>query len=323
MIDIQRLAVLREVARAGSFAGAAGALHHTPSAVSQQIAALERSTGLPLVNRSTRGVTLTDAGRLLLSTADTVHAEVRAAERQLQYFHTDGPRTLTVATFSSAGASLLAPALTALVDERPDTAITVLEAEPDDALAHLRSGDVDLALVYHYGARKPPIHWTAQAGAGDYVSLVEDPLRLVVPDAYSLVHEPTVDIADLTSNRWISGWGDTGDVLDSLAGVAGFRPDIACRASDYRFMTALVAAGVGVALIPQLALQPQRGVQALTLSPEPVRHVGAYQPRRRWRHRAADTLLIVLQQQARTWTTQLRWEPSSVSTDAPGNPPER
>jgi molybdate transport repressor ModE-like protein len=105
MIDVQRLVVLREVARAGSFAGAASALHHTPSAVSQQIAALERSTGAPLVERSTRGVTLTQAGRVLLAAADAVHAELRTAEQQLRELQASGPRTLTVATSRRLSAS--------------------------------------------------------------------------------------------------------------------------------------------------------------------------------------------------------------------------
>src|ERR1700744_3918125 len=114
LIDPQRLAVLREVARAGSFAGAAAVLHHTPSAVSQQIAALERGAGAVLVQRSTRGVTLTDAGRVLLASADAIHAELQAATQQLHALQADGPQALTVVTFPSAGEPLLAPALTAL-----------------------------------------------------------------------------------------------------------------------------------------------------------------------------------------------------------------
>src|SRR5690349_4514544 len=143
MIDVQRLAVLREVARAGSFAGAAAVLHHTPSAVSQQVAALERSSGILLVERSTRGVRLTEAGRLLVSTADAVHAELNAAERQLKELRDEGPPTLTVVTFPSAGEPLLAPALSPLTAGR-QVDITVVEAEPDGALAAVRDGIADL-----------------------------------------------------------------------------------------------------------------------------------------------------------------------------------
>src|SRR6185437_8610964 len=145
LIDAHRLAVLREVARAGSFAGAAAVLRHTPSAVSQQIAALERGAGAVLVQRSTRGVTLTDAGRVLLATADAIHAELEVAAQQLRALRDGGPQTLTVVTFPSGGEPLLAPALTALTATTTATAgqpveVTVIEAEPDEALSAIRDG---------------------------------------------------------------------------------------------------------------------------------------------------------------------------------------
>src|SRR6201986_1569181 len=150
LIDPHRLAVLREVARAGSFAGAAAVLHHTPSAVSQQIAALERGAGAVLVQRSTRGVTLTDAGRVLLASADAIHAELQAAAQQLRALQADGPQALTVVTFPSAGEPLLAPALTALTAAPGQPVeVTVIEAEPDEALGSIRDGQADLALGYH------------------------------------------------------------------------------------------------------------------------------------------------------------------------------
>src|ERR1700742_2692796 len=135
-LDAPRLAVLREVARAGSFAGAAAALRHTPSAVSQQIAALERGAGVTLVERSTRGVTLTDAGRVLLATADAIHAELQLARQRLRALQAGGPQALTVVTFPSAGEPLLAPALSAVTAAAADPVeITVIEAEPEEALA--------------------------------------------------------------------------------------------------------------------------------------------------------------------------------------------
>src|SRR5499427_4919566 len=156
LIDAHRLAVLREVARAGSFAGAAAVLRHTPSAVSQQIAALERGAGAVLVQRSTRGVTLTDAGRVLLATADAIHAELQIAAQQLHALQTDGPQALTVVTFPSAGEPLLAPALTALTAADQPMEITIIEAEPDETLDSIRDGQADLALVYHFHTPAPP-----------------------------------------------------------------------------------------------------------------------------------------------------------------------
>jgi DNA-binding transcriptional LysR family regulator len=301
LIDVQRLLVLREVAHAGSFAGAAAELRRTPSAVSQQIAALERGAGVPLVERSTRGVTLTDAGRLLLAAADSVHAELQTAARQLRDLRANGPQTLTVTTFASAGEPLLAPALTELTSAAGNTIdVTVIEAEPDAALASLRSGGADLALVYHFHTRQPPGHWPEAAGPGAYLPLVDDHIRLLVPASHRLASQPAAAPAELAGDRWIQGWGDTGAVLDTLAATTGFRPRIACRSSDYRFMSALVSAGVGVALIPRLALPGNPQVRDLAITPQPIRYVGIYYPRRSWPHPAAERLLAALRRQAAT-----------------------
>jgi len=300
LIDVQRLLVLREVAHAGSFAGAAAELRRTPSAVSQQIAALERGAGVPLVERSTRGVALTDAGRLLLAAADAVHTELQTAARQLRDLQASGPQTLTVATFASAGEPLLAPALTEVTTTSNTIDVTVIEAEPDDALASLRSGDADLALVYHFHTRPPPGHWPATAGPGSYIPLIDDHIRLLVPARHPLASRSAAAVPELADDRWIQGWGDTGGVLDTLAATGGFRPRIACRSSDYRFMCALVSAGVGVALIPRLGLPDNPRVRDLAITPEPIRYVGLYRPRRRWRHPAADRLLAALRHQAAT-----------------------
>ena len=166
MIDPHRLAVLREVARAGSFAKAAAVLRHTPSAVSQQIAALERGAGVELVQRSTRGVTLTDAGRVLVATADAIQAELQVASQQLRALQADEPQALTVVTFPSAGEPLLVPALTKVTATASQPVeVTVIEAEPDEALGLLRDGRADLALVYHFHTAAPPRAWPADGRA--------------------------------------------------------------------------------------------------------------------------------------------------------------
>jgi DNA-binding transcriptional LysR family regulator len=295
LIDVHRLAVLREVAHAGSFAGAAAVLHHTPSAVSQQIAALERGAGLVLVERSTRGVILTDAGRVLLATADAIHAELQLATQRLRALAAAGPQALTVVTFPSAGEPLLAPALTAMTAGAGDPVeITVIEAEPDEALGAIRDGRADLALVYHFHTAAPPRGWPAAAGAGTYVPLVADPLRLLVPAGHPLAGQPAASLAEVAGERWIQGWGDTGDLVDMLAALSGFRPQVACRSSDYRFISALVGAGVGVALAPSLALTGSARVRDLQLTPELTRYIGAWLPRRHQPNPAAERLLAAL-----------------------------
>jgi len=300
LIDPHRLAVLREVAHAGSFAGAAAVLHHTPSAVSQQIAALERGAGAVLVQRSTRGVTLTDAGRVLLATADAIRAELQAAERQLRALQADGPQALTVVTFPSAIEPLLAPVLTELTAAAagPQVEFTVIEAEPDEALALIRDGQADLALVYHFHAPAPPRAWPASAGPGTYSALVADHLRLLVPAGHPLAARPSVSLAEFAGERWLHGWGDVGGALDVLAAASGFRPRVACRSSDYRLMSALVAAGVGVALVPGLALTGRPDVRDLQITPQPTRYVGAYLPSRYRPNPAAERLLAALQSHA-------------------------
>ncbi|MFG2039310.1 LysR family transcriptional regulator [Dactylosporangium sp. NPDC048998] len=297
---MQRLAVLREVARCGSFAGAAATLRHTPSAVSQQIAALERSAGVTLVERSTRGVVLTDAGQILLAAADTIHAEVLAAERQLNNLRTDGPSTLTVVTFPSAGEPLLAPALTAMAAGH-HVEVTVIEAEPDQALHAIRGGEADIALVYHFHTPQPPRHWPGTAGFGAYTPLLVDHLRLVVPTSHPLADRTAVSVGEVVGERWVQGWGEPGSVLDTLAAHAGFHPNVACRSSDYRFMSALVGAGVGVALIPHLALCDHPRVRAINLVENTTRHVGAYLPRRHRANRTAERLMQALVTQAATY----------------------
>ena len=300
MIDVQRLAVLREVAHAGSFAGAAEALHHTPSAVSQQIAALERGAGVLLVHRSTRGVTLTDAGRALLATADAIHAELQLAAQRLRALAAQGPQALTVVTFPSAGEPLLAPSLTAMTAAADDPVeITVIEAEPEQALAAVRDGRADLALVYHFHSAAPPRGWPAAAGPGRYIPLVADPLRLLVPAGHPLADRPAGRLAEVAGERWVHGWGDVGDVTDMLAALSGFRPQVACRSSDYRFMSALVGAGVGVALVPSLALTGSPQVRDLPITPRLTRYIGAWLPRRHQPNPAAERLLAALRARAR------------------------
>jgi DNA-binding transcriptional LysR family regulator len=288
--------VLREVARAGSFARAAAVLHHTPSAVSQQIAALERGAGVVLVQRSTRGVTLTAAGRVLLATADAIHAELQVAAQQLRALQAGGPQALTVVTFPSAGEPLLAPALTAAASQPAE--VTVIEAEPDEALGSVRDGRADLALVYHFHTPAPPRGWPAAAGPGTYTALVADHIRLLVPAAHPLAGRPAVSLAEFAGERWIHGWGEVGGVLDMLAAVSGFQPRVACRSSDYRFMSALVGAGVGVALVPSLALTGRPDVRDLQITPEPTRYVGAYLPKRHRPNPAAERLLTALRTHA-------------------------
>src|SRR5262245_48473187 len=156
MIDVQRLRVLREVAQQGSFNRAATRLRLTPSAVSQQIAALERSLGAAVVQRSTRGVEVTDAGRVLVETGDAIAAELAYAEREIDRLAQVDQEQLTVATFTSGGQRILPEALIRFSGAHPAVELTVLECEPEESLPLVRDGSADLALAYHLD-RTPPV----------------------------------------------------------------------------------------------------------------------------------------------------------------------
>ena len=170
----------------------------------------------------------------------------------------------------------------------------MIEAEPDEALRTVRDGRADLALVYHFHTPQPPRGWSAAAGTGTYFPLVADPLRLLVPAGHPLAARPAASLAEVAGERWIQGWGDVGDVTDMLAALSGFRPQVACRSSDYRFMSALVGVGVGVALVPSLALTGSPEVRALQIIPQLTRYIGAWLPRRHQPNPAAEQLLAAL-----------------------------
>ncbi|WP_033345694.1 LysR family transcriptional regulator [Catenuloplanes japonicus] len=291
MIDVHRLRVLREVARHGSFNRAAIALRMTASAVSQQIAALERSVGAAVVARSPRGVQLTEAGLILADTADAVTAELHRAEHDLARLSGAADRELTVATFASGGQRLLPPALIRFGQEHPDVVLTVIESDTEQSLPQVGAGTADLALAYHFDG-PPPDHpglaWTP---------LLDDPLWAVLPSGHPLGDRDSVSLGELADERWILGCLGMDEILGTHATLAGFSPMIACRGSDYVFAQALVRAGVGVSLIPQVALTVDRGgLAAVPIRvPGPVRFVGVATPARRVRP-AAAALLRALQE---------------------------
>ncbi|MFJ7244085.1 LysR family transcriptional regulator [Kitasatospora sp. NPDC098652] len=289
MIDVQRLAVLREVARRGSFNQAAQALHCTPSAVSQQIAALERGLGAPVVERSTRGVTLTDAGRLLVEAADAIAAELADTRQRIDRL-TAERTALTIATFASGGRRLLPAALAAFAADHPEVELTVLEAEPEESLPAVREGRADLALAYHLDG--PPPSRPGDRSGLDWTPLGADPLRVVLPVRHPAAiryrdrPEPP-HLAELADQRWILGCRKSAGQLAHHAALAGVELRISCTATDYEFAQSLVRGGIGIALIPEIGLAPHPDLVALPLAePGPRRHLGLVLSRRRRGHPA-------------------------------------
>ncbi|MEV7723278.1 LysR family transcriptional regulator [Streptomyces sp. NPDC087917] len=278
MIDVHRLRILRSVATHGSFNRAAAELRLTPSAVSQHIAALERSLGHRVADRSTRGVTLTEAGRLLVETAETVTAELDRVRGRIDRLAAGRPR-LTVATFTSGGRHLLPGALAAFVGAHPEVELTVLEAEPEVALPMVRDGSADLALTYRFDGPLP------SAGPGttglDWLPLMADPLYAVLPRGHRSADRESLEPAELAGDRWVLGCLKTEAYLRRYADRAGFELRIAASTTDYFFAQSLVGAGVGVSLIPRIALAPADGSVVVPLrEPRPARHLGIVTPTR-------------------------------------------
>lgn len=297
MIDVRRLRVLRAVAEHGSFNRAAVALRLTPSAVSQQVAALERGLGTEVVARSTRGVTLTPAGLIMVGAAESVDAELAHARRQVAQLST-GRTQLTVATFTSGGRLLLPAALTRLAADHPHTVVHIREGEPEDTLPLVRQGAVDLALAYHFDG---PLPGGGHRTGPKWTPLLEDPLYVVLPQAHRLAGRDALDLAELAAEPWVLGCLKTEAYLRRHAQRAGFDPDVRATTTDYFFARSLVAAGMGISLIPSIALTPD--VPELTAvpigQPGPVRHIGVATLDRADRPHVT-TLLNALHDQATT-----------------------
>jgi DNA-binding transcriptional LysR family regulator len=251
MLDAGRLAVLAEVARAGSIASAAARLAFTPSAVSQQIGRLERDLGCRLLDRHPRGVTLTPIGQALLAHAETVIGELRTAEQTVQAMLGAEPSRLAVGTFASAGQSLVPRALARFRRRHPGVALTLLDLEPPDGYGLVSSGDLDLLITHRYpgGSLPDPRGLRRQL-------LMRDPLRLVLPAGHPRAHGPRVTIAALAGDDWISGSNGTPNrvCLELAVRSAGLEPRIAYETRDYEVTLALVEAGLGVSLVPASVL---------------------------------------------------------------------
>src|ERR671930_2089904 len=181
MLDVRRMRVLREVAEQGSFSAAAVALSFTQSAFSQHVAALERETGTRLVERGPRGVRLTDAGQALVCHADAIIARIECAEEELAAIAGLREGRLRLASFQSAGATLVPRAIAAFRERHPGVELAMIEAEPEEATEHLQSGDIDLALVYDYEPVRSMLD-----GELELTLLLEDPYDVIVPKGHPL-----------------------------------------------------------------------------------------------------------------------------------------
>jgi DNA-binding transcriptional LysR family regulator len=252
---VRRLRVLREVARHGSLSAAAAALSYTPSAVSQQIAALEREAGVGLVERGPRGAVLTDAGRVLVGHAEEILGRLSAAHAELQALAGLRAGRLRLGAFSTAGAVLVPRAVKAFRDRHPDVEVSLTELDPEEAAAQLAARELDLALVYEF-----PVVERLPRDRVDYLHLLDDSLYVALPGSHTLARRRRVKLRELAEESWIQGVyrGSTVAVVPAACRAAGFEPRIVFRSDDHMAVQGFVAAGLGVAVVPELALATAR-----------------------------------------------------------------
>ncbi|MFD5639165.1 LysR family transcriptional regulator [Streptomyces sp. NPDC127077] len=252
MIDLSRLRMLVAVAREGSITAAAEALHYSQPTVSHQLVKLEAEAGVPLLQRMGRGIRLTEAGRLLADRAESILAQVESVHAELDELA--GLRTgrVRLAAFPSALATLVPLAAAHVSDRYPGIELTLVEAEPPDALSALRNNDVDVALIFDHG--DPP-----QRDRRDVTMtpLLDEPLYVVTPADRSW-DGPRAELATYAETRWIAGCERCREHLVAACGRAGFSPIVEFETDDYVAVQALVAAGLGVSLLPGLTLLANR-----------------------------------------------------------------
>jgi DNA-binding transcriptional LysR family regulator len=274
MLNLGRLRVLCEVVSRGSFSGAAESLAYTQSAVSQSIARLEAETGAELVVRDRRRVRPTAAGATLIDHAEAIFAQVEAAEADLDAILGIRAGRLRVASFPSAGATLMPLAVATFRERHPGVELTLAEGEPEEIGPRLRAGEFDLALLFEFpGVRERP-------GVGlRTVALLEDPMHVALPGAHPLAGKPAVKLEDLRDEDWVqtSAASPCARHVVRSCLAAGFEPHVTFESDDYETVQGLVAAGVGVALIPRLALtRVHDGIVVRELAPRsPARKVVA------------------------------------------------
>lgn len=243
-LDPRRLLTLQAVSRHGGVAGAASALHVTPSAVSQQLHALERSAGVTLIDRSARTVRLTPAGLSLLDAAARIEDALDTAEAELGHRHGAVAGRVVIGSFQSAIITLVGPAVEALREAHPVLEVQVREVVDGLTVRLLRSGELDV------GTSEVRLGSALPRGFAE-IPIIDDPWRVIVPASW-----PVTQVAQLCDRPWISTFDDArADALAQLAEEHAFSPVVAHRCTEYPSVIALVGTGAGAAVVPAIALQ--------------------------------------------------------------------
>jgi DNA-binding transcriptional LysR family regulator len=253
MLDLHRLKLLREVDARGTVHGAARALDYTPSAISQQLAVLEREAGAKLLERSGRNVRLTEAGRVLVRHAATLLGGVEAAEAELAGIAAgDPPGVRRVSPFQSAFLRTLAPAVAALAQSNPDIRVEATELEVEEAVPALRLQQLDAVVGDEYEGQPRPVHADLKRAP-----LVREQVRLVMPATHPLARGRRVPMARLADAEWAAcqpGTGHREMQIRACRRLGGFEPDLRYASDDFLIQLELVRTTGACALLPDLVL---------------------------------------------------------------------
>jgi DNA-binding transcriptional LysR family regulator len=298
MLNASRLNAFREVLAHGSFSEAADSLSYSQSAVSQAIATLEGEVGVPLIERSRGGVRPTPAGAALAGHVAGILARIETAEAEIAAIAAGRGGRLRTASFPTAGATLMPRAIAGFRASHPGVELTLAEGEPEEIAPRVRAGEFDLVLLFEFDGVGERL------GAGiKRFELLDDPLQLVLPHNHPLAKREVLRLEDLREESWIqtSATSPCARHVVRSCHATGFEPSVSFESDDYQTVQGLVAAGVGVALIPQLALSTLRDdICVRALHPRsPLRKVLAATPRAAAVTPAVATMLDVLREVSR------------------------
>lgn len=291
MLDVKRIRVLREVVQQGSFSAAADSLHLSQSAISQQVAALEREVGQPLLERTSDGPKLTASGEVLISHGDAVIARLDEAERELaEIAGLEGGR-LRLMSFPTASATLVTRAMADFSARFPNIELHFAEGEPEDSIPALRSGEIDVAVAFDY-----PSFPGDQGRDTESELILEEPMRIALPPGHPLAASKTVKVEALSDEDWLCGNSSSScrEFVLICCRSSGFEPKISFESDDYQVLQGLVAAGLGVTLLPDLAGE-YPGVELRDIVPEPpMRRVWAVTREAASRSPATEEMVAIL-----------------------------